>query len=70
MINKTMVSKKDCVACNHGHFIGEVGEIQEHLCKKHLKEHLKELTEEVKAWLRVCESVDVKGTSITYKNKI
>jgi hypothetical protein len=43
--------KERCVACNNEIFVGDVGEVQEHLCKKHLKEYRDERVKEIKDYL-------------------
>ena len=48
------ITKENCVACKGEYFIGEVGEVQEHLCPKHLKEHLDESVKMVKDYLNNC----------------
>lgn len=42
------VNKRDCVACNEGWFVGDVGEVLDHLCGVHKEEHLKERVAEIK----------------------
>ncbi len=47
-----MISKKQCVVCQKGFFVGEVGEVLDHLCEKHKKEYIKERAGEIKDYLK------------------
>jgi len=51
MINE--ITKENCVACKGEWFVGEVGEVQDHLCPKHKKEYLDDRVKEIKAYLNM-----------------
>jgi len=46
-----MISKEQCVACQDKFFVGDVGEVLDHLCEKHKEEYLKEMAGEIKDYL-------------------
>ena len=47
------VDTKNCVACNDGMFVGEVGEILKHLCHKHKKEYMRGEIKKVKDYFKI-----------------
>ena len=65
-----MITKKQCVACQKKCFVGKVGEVQDHLCKKHLKEYLKEEVKMAKLYLSSFKGNTLKGTKTTYRKII
>ena len=64
-----MLNKKNCVACNKKVFVGDVGEIQKHLCEKHKQEYLHDRTEEIKAYLNCPVPKNIKGSITIYKKE-
>jgi len=49
------ISKKNCVACQNKLFVGDVGEVLSHLCKKHKKEEILKRADEIREWLKMME---------------